>query len=63
MATPMHYVDSNIFWCCQCFELVSTEYATFDVDSMALVNVCFQCRIAETYWMIRKWADYGSSVS
>lgn len=63
MATPMSYIDPERFWCCQCFEMISTDYASFDVDTMDRVNVCFQCRMAETYWMIRKWADYGTSVS
>jgi hypothetical protein len=58
MATPMIYHDSNVFWCCQCFEIVSVDYASFDVDSMVRVDVCFQCRMIETYWMIRKWASY-----
>jgi hypothetical protein len=63
VATPMGYIDPDHFWCCQCFEIVSTDYASFDVDKMVRVDVCFQCRMAETYWMIRKWADYGTSVS
>lgn len=59
MATPMIYHDANFFWCCQCFEIISNDYASFDVDSMVRVDVCFQCRMAETYWMIRKFASYG----
>ena len=45
------------FWCCLCWDVVSVDYASFDVDKMVKVDVCFQCRMAETYWMIRKLAS------
>ncbi len=48
----------TVFWCCHGWEIVSNDYASLDVDNMVRVDVCFQCRMVETCWMIRKFASY-----
>lgn len=63
MATPMSFQDETRFMCCQCFSSTPLEYATFDTyhsDSFVLVDVCSECRMGETYWMIRKFASYDN---
>lgn len=61
MATPMNYQDSEGFMCCLCFSFTPRLEATFDdyPTRPTLVNVCFNCRMGETYWAIRKGASYG----
>lgn len=61
MATPMSWRGILEFMCCQCFEGTPNEHATFDVDTMTLVDVCPGCRMMETYWMIRKFASYDDN--
>ncbi len=61
MATPMSYVGPTEFMCCQCFDGVPLEEATWDLyhsDPPVRVDVCIPCRMGETYWMIRKFASY-----
>ncbi len=61
MATPMSYISRTEFMCCQCFGGFPVEEATWDLyhsNPPARVDVCIQCRIGETYWMIRKNASY-----
>lgn len=62
----MSYQDADGFMCCQCFEYTPRQQATFDLywgEEWTLVDVCPKCRMAETYWMIRKLASYGDSNS
>lgn len=62
MATPMSYISDEEFMCCQCFSRVPVDEATFDMYSntvkLTRVDVCMPCRMAETYWMIKKFCGY-----
>ncbi len=58
MATPMSWIGSEEFMCCQCFSRTPLDEATFDVVDMKHVDVCITCRMAEIYWMIKKFCGY-----
>lgn len=62
MSTPMSYISPTEFMCALCFGGFPLEEATWDMhhsDPPVRVNVCMQCRIGETYWMIKKFASYS----
>lgn len=66
MASPMGYIGPDEFMCAQCFSMTPVDEATFDMyhhEEKVLVNICIPCRMAETYWMIRKNAAYPSPQS
>lgn len=58
VSTPMSYQGPEEFWCCQCYGVFPNAEATWDTTGTIRVDVCAQCRIKETYWLIRKCASY-----